>query len=228
MIRPQLWLWLLSALLVMELHAAPTPPDLAARIHYVDSVTGSDGVVKQQEWREKWLRVGAQVWSQRLIPIVLARAYHAAHDAKPGHKHFTHQMAARWVTHSEAGEVQLRYADQWHRQLVEVPAEEYGQVAFTPDWQRIRYLINPALLQQMTPLDEAAPAGARWYQQQAGKQRTRVLWSDQWQIPLVVESASLDGYRSYRMTVTLQAQPSELPWLQLTDYQTLDLRDFFD
>ncbi|HDX8339501.1 hypothetical protein [Aeromonas dhakensis] len=227
MMRYLLPLWLLTSSLSFSL-LADEVPDLAARIRYQDRVTSSDGISKESQWQEKWLRVGDQVWSQRLIPLPLARAYHAAHDATPGHKHFTHQMAARWVTRNQQDELQLRYADNWHNQLVEVPEEEYGQVAFKPDWPRIRHLINPALLQEMTPLDEAAPEQARWYEKREGKQRTRILWSSRWQLPLVVESASLDGYRSYRMEVTLKSLPKALPWQQLEGYQTLDLRDFFD
>lgn len=227
MMRLLLPLLLLGSTLFPQVRADEVP-DLAARIRYQDSATSSDGVTKQQEWQERWMRVGDQVWSQRLIPLPLARAYHATHDANPGHKHFTHQMAARWVSRAEDGELQLRYADAWHNQLVEVPAEEYGQVAFKPDWARIRHLVDPALLQDMTPLDEAAPEQARWYEKREGRQRTRILWSSQWQLPLVVESASLDGYRSYRMELTLKPLPKQLPWSQLGGYQTLDLRDFFD
>ncbi|WP_421227962.1 hypothetical protein [Aeromonas enteropelogenes] len=227
MMRYLLPLWLLTSSLSFSL-LADEVPDLAARIRYQDRVTSSDGISKESQWQEKWLRVGDQVWSQRLIPLPLARAYHAAHDATPGHKHFTHQMAARWVTHNQQDELQLRYADNWHNQLVEVPEEEYGQVAFKPDWPRIRHLINPALLQEMTPLDEAAPEQARWYEKREGKQRTRILWSSRWQLPLVVESASLDGYRSYRMEVTLRKLPSQYPWRQLADHEVRDLRDFFD
>lgn len=227
MMRYLLPLWLLTSSLSFSLLAEEVP-DLAVRIRYQDRVTSSDGISKESQWQEKWLRVGDQVWSQRLIPLPLARAYHAAHDATPGHKHFTHQMAARWVTRNQQDELQLRYADNWHNQLVEVPEEEYGQVAFKPDWPRIRHLINPALLQEMTPLDEPAPEQARWYEKREGKQRTRILWSSRWLLPLVVESASLDGYRSYRMEVTLKPLPKALPWQQLEGYQTLDLRDFFD
>ena len=227
MMRYLLPLWLLASSLSFPL-LADEVPDLAARIRYQDRVTSSDGISKESQWQEKWLRVGDQVWSQRLIPLPLARAYHATHDATPGHKHFTHQMAARWVTRDQQGMLQLRYADSWHNQLVEVPEEEYGQVAFKPDWPRIRHLINPALLQEMTPLDESAPEQARWYEKREGNQRTRILWSSRWQLPLVVESASLDGYRSYRMEVTLKTLPKNLPWQQLEGYQTLDLRDFFD
>ncbi len=227
MMRLLLPLWLLGSTLSFPL-LADEAPDLAARIRYQDRVTSSDGIARENHWQEKWIRVGNQVWSQRLIPLPLARAYHASHDATPGHKHFTHQMAARWVSRSDEGDLQLRYADAWHNQLVEVPPEEYGQVAFTADWARLRHLVDPALLQGMTPLDEAAPDQARWYEKREGRQRTRILWSSQWQLPLVVESASLDGYRSYRMEVTLKPLPRQLPWQQLDSYQTLDLRDFFD
>ncbi|MCE9955661.1 hypothetical protein [Aeromonas rivipollensis] len=227
MMRLLLPLWLLGSTLSFPL-LADEVPDLAARIRYQDRITSSDGIARENHWQEKWFRVGNQVWSQRLIPLPLARAYHASHDATPGHKHFTHQMAARWVSRSDEGELQLRYADAWHNQLVEVPPEEYGQVAFTADLARLRHLVDPALLQGMTPLDEAAPEQARWYEKREGRQRTRILWSSQWQLPLVVESASLDGYRSYRMEVTLKPLPRQLPWQQLDSYQTLDLRDFFD
>ncbi|MFM5029679.1 hypothetical protein ACEUDA_11715 [Aeromonas rivipollensis] len=227
MMRLLLPLWLLGSTLCFPL-LADEAPDLAARIRYQDRITSSDGIARENHWQEKWIRVGNQVWSQRLIPLPLARAYHASHDATPGHKHFTHQMAARWVSRSDEGELQLRYADAWHNQLVEVPPEEYGQVAFTADWARLRHLVDPALLQGMTALDEAAPEQARWYEKREGRQRTRILWSNQWQLPLVVESASLDGYRSYRMEVTLKPLPRQLPWQQLGGYQTLDLRDFFD
>lgn len=227
MMRWLLPLWLLGSTLCFPL-LADEAPDLAARIRYQDRITSSDGIARENHWQEKWIRVGNQVWSQRLIPLPLARAYHASHDATPGHKHFTHQMAARWVSRSDEGELQLRYADAWHNQLVEVPPEEYGQVAFTADWARLRHLVDPALLQGMTALDEAAPEQARWYEKREGRQRTRILWSSQWQLPLVVESASLDGYRSYRMEVTLKPLPRQLPWQQLDSYQTLDLRDFFD
>ncbi len=227
MMRLLLPLWLLGSTLSFPL-LADEAPDLAARIRYQDRITSSDGIARENHWQEKWIRVGNQVWSQRLIPLPLARAYHASHDATPGHKHFTHQMAARWVSRSDEGDLQLRYADAWHNQLVEVPPEEYGQVAFTADWARLRHLVDPALLQGMTPLDEAAPDQARWYEKREGRQRTRILWSSQWQLPLVVESASLDGYRSYRMEVTLKPLPRQLPWQQLDSYQTLDLRDFFD
>ncbi|MFM5133695.1 hypothetical protein [Aeromonas rivipollensis] len=227
MMRLLLPLWLLGSALSFPL-LADEAPDLAARIRYQDRVTSSDGIARENHWQEKWIRVGNQVWSQRLIPLPLARAYHASHDATPGHKHFTHQMAARWVSRDDEGELQLRYADAWHNQLVEVPPEEYGQVAFTADWARLRHLVDPALLQGMTVLDEAAPEQALWYEKREGRQRTRILWSSQWQLPLVVESASLDGYRSYRMEVTLKPLPRQLPWQQLDSYQTLDLRDFFD
>ena len=74
MMRFLLSLWLLGSALAFPLYADDTPPDLAARISYHDRVTGSDGIARESVWQEKWLRVGNQVWSQRLIPLPLARA----------------------------------------------------------------------------------------------------------------------------------------------------------
>ncbi len=202
-------------------------PDLAARIQYEDRSTGADGVVRESRWQERWQRRGDHIWSERLIPLPIARAYHLRHDNQPGHKHFTHQMAARWVSLAP-GDLQLRYADRYHNQLVSVPPEEYGQVAFTPNPAKVRFLIDPALLATMDPLDDEAPAGARWYAHQSPHERTRILWSERLQVPLSVESGSLDGYRSYRMTLTPTRLAARAPWLDLAGYQQRDIRDFFD
>lgn len=203
-------------------------PDLAARIQYQDRTTSADGVIRESSWQERWQRRGSQVWSERLIPITVARAYHQQHDGQPGHKHFTHQMAARWVSQDEGSTVQLHYADSYHKQLVSVPPEEYGQVAFTPNWAKVRFLIDPELLATMDLLEEDAPAGARWYEHKTAHERTRILWSEQLQVPLQVESGSLDGYRSYKMTLTPAKLSPRAPWLALADYQPRDIRDFFD
>ena len=80
MMRLLLPLWLLGSTLSFPL-LADEAPDLAARIRYQDRITSSDGIARENHWQEKWIRVGNQVWSQRLIPLSLARAYHATHDA---------------------------------------------------------------------------------------------------------------------------------------------------
>ncbi|MEW7863983.1 hypothetical protein [Aeromonas diversa] len=216
------------ALLATPFTQAASAPDLAARISYEVRTTTADGIVKESRWQERWLRVGDTLWSERLIPLPIARAFHARHDGQSGHKHFAHQMAARWVSPDDQGAPRLRYADAWHRQVVEVPPEEYGQVAFKPDWARLRHLVDPASLAGMTALDEPAPEGARWYEQRQGSERTRVLWAERDQVALTLESGSLDGWRRYTMTLTRQPLPKTLPWLAVDTYPTLDLRDFFD
>lgn len=216
------------ALLAAPFTQAASAPDLAARISYEVRTTTADGIVKERRWQERWLRVGDTLWSERLIPLPIARAFHARHDGQSGHKHFAYQMAARWISPDGRGAPWLRYADAWHRQVVEVPPEEYGQVAFKPDWARLRHLVDPASLATMTPQDDPAPEGARWYEQRQGNERTRVLWSEREQVALALESGSLDGWRSYRMTLTRQPIPKQLPWQAFNDYPTQDLRDFFD
>jgi hypothetical protein len=224
-----LMMGLLLQLATLSVQAStPDVPDLAARIQYQDRTTSADGVIRESSWQERWQRRGDQIWSERLIPITVARAYHQQHDGQPGHKHFTHQMAARWVGRDEDGTVQLHYADRYHKQLVSVPPEEYGQVAFTPNWAKVRFLIDPELLATMDLLEDAAPAGARWYEHKTAHERTRILWSARLQVPLQVESGSLDGYRSYKMTLTPAKLSAQAPWLALTDYQPRDIRDFFD
>ncbi|MDO2953719.1 hypothetical protein [Aeromonas simiae] len=219
----------LTALLLASSLAGANPlPDQAAQITYETRTTTPDGIVKESRWQERWLRVGDTLWSERLIPLPLARAFHARHDRQSGHKHFTHQMAARWVEPDAQGKPYLRYADRWHKQVVEVPAPEYGMVDFQPDWANLRQLFDPAHLTRMQPLNTPAPEGARWYQEEQGNERTRVLWSQARQLALVVESGSLDGWRHYRMTVTPKALPTALPWQSLDGFQELDIRDFFD
>ena len=64
-------------------------------------------------------------------PPAPARAYHASHDATPGHKHFTPPDGGRWVTLDDGGNLQLvLLPTPGTNQLVEVLPEEHGQVAF--------------------------------------------------------------------------------------------------
>ena len=130
MMKYLLSLWLLGS--ALSFPSWPTRvPDLAARIRYVDRVTGSDGITQESQWQEKWLRVGDQVWSQRLIPVPLARAYPP--PMMPPRPQTLHSPDGGTLGHPQRGDaLQLRYADAWHNQLVEVPQEEYGQVAFKP------------------------------------------------------------------------------------------------
>ena len=58
--------------------------------------------------------------------------------------------------------------------------------------------------------------------------RTRLLWSERDQVALVLESGSLDGWRSYRMTLHPKKVPTRLPWQDIGNYAELDIRDFFD
>lgn len=56
----------------------------------------------------------------------------------------------------------------------------------------------------------------------------RILWSSQWLIPQVVESASLDGYHNHRMQVALCKRPNRHPWQQIADYKVRALHNFYD
>ena len=137
MMKYLLSLWLLGAPLL------PPPgrrgSDLAARIRYVDGVTGSDASPESQ-WQEKWRGsvTGGASGSFRSP----ARAYHATHDARPGQNTSPDggvgSPAAR-ETHSSCATPMPGTTSWWRCRR-----EEYGQVAFKPEWARIRHLINPS------------------------------------------------------------------------------------
>ncbi len=237
---------LLAILLPFSCLAADTPepgeesplPPVQALISYVTLEVSPDGITQQHSYKERWIRDGDMLWSERLIPLPVARAFHLQHDtAKTPHKHFMYQMAARWVSRQPDGSLELNYADAYHRNLVHYPPIEYSQSGFVPDWPRLNRLIAPSTLALMQPEAES-PAqdtlpelarDARWYRLEQNNQILRVLWSQEWQLALAVERHTRDGYKQYRMNVTLKpGLPTPRPWQQLADYNNKEISDFFD
>ncbi len=85
---------LFAVLLPLSCHAAvPTVqveeaalPPLQALISYVTLEVSPDGITQQHSYKERWIRDGDMLWSERLIPLPVARAFHlqhAAHAAQP-------------------------------------------------------------------------------------------------------------------------------------------------
>lgn len=223
---------LLPALLLgTSAWAATPPPDIHALISYHTLEVSPDGITQQHSYKERWIRTVDTLWSERLIPLPVARAFHQIHDnSKTPHKHFMYQMAARWVTQQPDQSLSLVYVDHYHKNQVYYPPMEYGQAGFTPDWTSLSQLFNPALLADFTATDEEAPAGARWYQREQGNTIMRVLWSDALQLALALDRHTRDGYKQYRMEVKLKTPlaADRLPWLKLEEYDRKEISDFFD
>lgn len=218
------------ALLCSNLSAADELPPIHALITHVSLEVSPDGITQQHTFKERWIRTGDTQWSERLIPLPVARAFHQLHDnAKTPHKHFMYQMAARWITRQPNGELDLTYVDHYHRNQVHYPPIEYGQAGFVPNWPQLSQLFDPALLSQFTLTGESGEHGSVWYQLEKDNQIMRVRWSDSLKLALEIEHHSRDGYKQYHMTVQLKpALPMQLPWQQLAGYDQKEISDFFD
>ncbi|MGL4205886.1 MAG: hypothetical protein ACRCRW_07215 [Aeromonadaceae bacterium] len=216
----------------------PLPP-VQALITYFTQEVSPDGITQQHSYKERWIRDGNTLWSERLIPLPVARAFHQVHDnAKTPHKHFMYQMAARWLTHKPDGNLDLNYVDHYHKNQVYYPPNEYGQSGFVPEWEKLTRLfaaenlalmsLEPANIDTEEQLPEQGK-DARWYRLEQHNQILRVLWSEKLQLALAVDRRTLDGYKQYRMNVTLKPDlPTPRPWEKLADYEQKEISDFFD
>ena len=213
-------------------------PPVQALISYVTLEVSPDGITQQHSYKERWIRDGNTLWSERLIPLPVARAFHQIHDnSKTPHKHFMYQMAARWLTQLPDGNLDLNYVDHYHKNQVHYPPNEYGQAGFIPEWDKLNRLLAPGSLAVMNPdpaaiLPESLPENAkdaRWYRLEQNNQILRVLWSERLQLALEVDRRTLDGYKQYRMSVALKPDlPTPRPWEKLAGYDQKEISDFFD
>jgi len=210
---------------------AATPaaaPPLDLRIQYYSKAITPEGVTREVRYEETMLRRPGHVWVTRVVPPQAAAAQSTDHDHSV-HKHFNPVLLPRHV--QLAGDkTQLEYIDAKNKEVIAVPQGEYGNVDFDGSWPNAYYLFDPKLVQAM-PLSQRASTvpGARWREQVRNGSFRRVLWDDQRQIPLVIESGDQAATILHRVEV--QAQPNvtaALPWQQLKGYSQRDYGDFLD
>ena len=217
-------LFLFGATLSVAFAAAAT--DLDMKIAYYSKVVTPEGVTREARYEEKMLRRAGHVWTMRVLP-----AHAAAHeDHQPGaHKHFNHVVLARHVT-LENARPRIEFIDAHDRQVVSVPPAEYGNVSFDGSWDHAYYLLDSKRLKSM-PLSSRASStpGARWREREDNSVFERVLWDEQRQIPLLIESGDKAGTFVNRMEITVQpALTRDLPWQKLKGYAQKEYSDFLD
>lgn len=208
--------------------AQAAAPDLDLSVRYYSKVVTPEGVTRESRYEEKMMRRPGHVWSARLIPGQVAAHDESGHQAEQ-HKHFNHVVMPRHVM-LEDNKVRLEYVDAHERQVIAIPPSEYENVNFDGSWKSSFYLLDPALVQAM-PLSKqvSAVAGARWRQAEKNGIFQRVLWDEQKQIPLVIESGDKAGTFYRRVDVKPAAQPdSALPWSKLKAYAQKEYSDFLD
>lgn len=224
-------LFLAASLLCALAHAAAPAPDLDLGIQYYNKVLTAEGVTRESRYEEKMLRRPGHVWVLRAIPkSVAAPAEPAAHKGEVHeHKDFNYVVLPRHVM-LENNKVRLEYVDAHERQVIAVPSTEYENVSFDGSWSNSFYLLDPKLVAAMPLSGQAsAVAGARWREVEKKGVFQRVLWDEQKQIPLVIESGDRAGTFYRRVDVKPMASLNrELPWLGLKAYSQKEYSDFLD
>ncbi|MTV36483.1 hypothetical protein [Duganella radicis] len=215
-------LYLLMAALCAAGSAAAT--DLDVKIAYYSKVVTAEGVTREARYEEKMLRRAGHVWTARVLPA------HADDDHKGGaHKHFNHVVLPRHVM-LENGKPRVEFIDAHSREVVLVPPAEYDNISFDGSWDHAYYLLDSKRLKGM-PLSSRAStvAGARWREREEKGLFERVLWDDQKQIPLVIESGDKAATFFNRTELTVQAGVTrDLPWQKLKGYSQKEYSDFLD
>lgn len=187
----------------------------------------ADGVYRTEHFQERFIRDDHTVWVARVIPKGAhnTKEHAAGHEE---HKHLDVNAASRLITRDAKGNLSLRLVEHEEHQIVDVPKSEFDAVGFDGHWPTAYYLVDPVRLKDFKRLNQSAPAGSQWYENRNPQSYVRVLWSEQKQYPLQVESGSLDGRMKRTLKVEAQAMPNPLPWQVIKGYQKKDYSDFLD
>jgi hypothetical protein len=202
---------------------AVSAADLDLKVAYYSKVVTAEGVTREARYEEKMLRRAGHVWTAR---VLLAHA--GAHGAG-AHKHFNHVVLPRHVV-LENNQPRVEFIDVHAREIVAIPRAEYENVSFDGSWDHAYYLLDSKRVQAM-PLSSrtSAVAGARWREREEQGLFERVLWDDQRQIPLVIETGDRAATFLNRMEITIQpGLTRDLPWQKLKGYAQKEYSDFLD
>ncbi|HEY2928633.1 hypothetical protein [Piscinibacter sp.] len=209
------------------IQAAPALPDLDAVVSYETRQITAAGVLRTEVWKERLVRRGDVVWTERVLPAETHAAHaHESSTEHAGHKHFDFESAARLLRLDAKGQLQLQYVDREHRVVVSVPKAEYGVVGFDGRWDAAAHVVPPSVVARM-PVTMNSGA-AVWHEEKAPGWSHRVLWSEARQVALRVESQRSDG--SFRRVVSVEpvAPTGGLPWKDLATFTQKEYDDFMD
>ena len=233
---------LLAAGFAASAQAAPAtasaPADLDLGITYYSRVLTPEGVTRESRYEEKMLRRPGHVWVERVLaPATDAHAGHkhgentkvALKATQHEHKHFNPVLIPRHVM-LEKNTVRVEYIDAHDKIVVSIPKAEYENVNFDGSWENSFYLLDPKLVTAM-PLSKQPSnvTGARWREVEKNGVFQRILWDEQKQIPLVIESGDRANTFYRRVDVKLQPTVSKAqPWANLQNYAQREYSDYLD
>ena len=223
--------------------AAPATPETAApdldlKIQNYSRVLTPEGVTREARYEETLLRRAKHVWIARVLPAGMhdhADGDHADEKSnnkkmkEAKHKHFNHVVLPRHVF-QENNKTQIEFVNTKDKEIIAIPVSEYDNVNFDGSWENAFYLLDPKLVKAM-PLSKKAStvSGAQWREREMNGNFQRVLWDEQKQIPLIIESGDKAGTFFRRVEVKLQSPLStKLPWQNLKGYAQKEYADFLD
>jgi hypothetical protein len=219
----------LSSLLLISNYVFAQP--LAAVMTFESMTITAEGVKKQTQFQERFIRDNNTVWSERIIPTSVAHTdiNAAHHENEQEHEHnLNFATAGKLLVRNPDNQIKFSFVREEDKKIIEPRTSEYGTLGFDGQWETAYYLVDRAALKKMTELKRAAPDGAKWYQKQDAHQFTRILWDEKKEIPLAIESGKLDGTSNNKITLAITPFPAKMPWNTLNGYQTIAYEDLLD
>lgn len=214
--------------------AQAAAPDLDLNISYYSRVLTPEGVTRESRYEETMLRRPGHVWTERVLPkMAEAHAEHGKQQValkeEHQHKEFNYIVLARHVMLAR-DKLDVAFIDAHQKQVIAIPASEYDNVNFDGSWDSTFFLLNPKQVLAM-PLSKQASnvAGARWRAVEKNGVFQRILWDEQKQIPLIIESGDKANNFYRKVEITVQASTGRaLPWANLKGYGQREYSDFLD
>ncbi len=205
---------------------------LAAIMTFESMTMTADGVKKQTHFQELFIRDANLVWSERIIPKSVQHHNHEEETNSPekhDHKHnLNFATAGKWLVRDANNKISFRFVRKEDKKIIAPRESEYGTLGFDGVWETAYYMANRNTLKKMTLLKKTAPNGALWYEKKNTHEFTRILWDEKNEIPLSIESGTLDGNSNNKITLVITPAPSPLPWSTLGSYQTIAYEDLLD
>ncbi len=205
-----------------------TAVDLNIELQHEITSVSSDGMNRKVSFGERMYRRDKQIWIERIIPPGAHNDSEHADKNNHDHKHLDVAASARWIVRNEKGDQQVQLVNRHEHMIVNITPVDYGNIGFGGDWDEAFHLVSPKQLATMKPSDQAAPAGSKWYEAHNPSGWVKVLWDEKGQYPRKVESGNKEKTSYKRMTATVVAAPSPLPWTNLKAYQQKEYSDTLD
>lgn len=222
---------LIATSAVMAAQNVYAAPQLTAVLTHEIVEHGADGVTRSTRYQEQFIRNEDSVWIERVLPTKALQKT-SSKKIQPDVKHdeLNVHLAPRLIRAADQGAAQLTLVDEEKRETYTVGVEDYERVGFSGRWAAEQSLIDPSTLRHMRKLSRpAVAAGATWYEQETANEYTRILWNEQLQFPLAIETGVQSGRYSSRTTVQLNnAHSTPMPWRNLGEYRQRELSDLGD